>query len=296
MRMFRIDGMERLLQSPLADDLVRYSGEPVAVVLADSRYAAEDALELIAVAYEPLDALLDATAALDPESPVLHPEAGTNLAGEIHVSFGDVDAAFAEADLVVEERLYSQRHGAVPMEPRGLVAEGSDGGGVTVWGAAKVVHTNRRILAALLGLPEDRVRLVELDVGGGFGGRGEFYPEDFLIPFCALRAGQAGELDRGPRGEPPRAQPLARADPRHRARPARRRHLARPARPLLLQHRRLRAHPRRRGPEHERGPAARPLPLGRLRLRPPARSSPTRRRRARTARPAATRPTSSASA
>ena len=190
MRMFRIDGMERLLQSPLAEDLVRYSGEPVAVVLADSRYAAEDALELIAVAYEPLDPLLDATAALDPESPVLHPEAGTNLAGEIHVSFGDVDAAFAEADLVVEERLYSQRHGAVPMEPRGLVAEGSDGGGVTVWGAAKVVHTNRRILAALLGLPEDRVRLVELDVGGGFGGRGEFYPEDFLIPFCALRAGK----------------------------------------------------------------------------------------------------------
>jgi len=190
MRMFRIDGMERLLQSPLADGVVRYSGEPVAVVLADSRYAAEDALELIAVAYEPLDALLDATAALDPESPVLHPEAGTNLAGEIHVSFGDVDAAFAEADLVVEERLYSQRHGAVPMEPRGLVAEGADGGGVTVWGAAKVVHTNRRILAALLGLPEDRVRLVELDVGGGFGGRGEFYPEDFLIPFCALRAGK----------------------------------------------------------------------------------------------------------
>ena len=110
------------------------------------------------------------------------------------------------------------------------------------------------------------MRLVELDVGGGFGARGEFYPEDFLIPFCAMRAGRPVQLDRGPRGEPPRAQPLARADPRDRHRPARRRHPARPARPLLLQHGRLRAHPRRRGPEHERGPAARPLPLGRLRL------------------------------
>ena len=101
MRMFRIAGMEQLLQSPLADDRVRYSGEPVAVVIADSRYAAEDALELIEVVYEPLEPLLDATAALDPGSPVLHPGAGTNLAGEIHIGLGDVDAAFAEADLVV---------------------------------------------------------------------------------------------------------------------------------------------------------------------------------------------------
>jgi carbon-monoxide dehydrogenase large subunit len=182
--------MERLLQPPLADGVVRYSGEPVAVVLAESRYAAEDALERIAVAYESLEPQLDPMTALDPDRPVLHPDAGTNLAGEIRVTWGDVDAAFAEADVVVEERLRCQRHGAVPMEPRGLVAEASDSGAVTVWGAAKVVHTNRRILARLLELPEDQVRFVELDVGGGFGGRGEFYPEDFLVPFCALRSGR----------------------------------------------------------------------------------------------------------
>jgi aerobic carbon-monoxide dehydrogenase large subunit len=188
MRMYSLPGMELMLQPPLADGWVRYSGEPVAVVLADSRYAAEDAFDRIDVVYEPEEPLLDPTAALDSVSPVLHPEAGSNLAGEIHIRWGDVDAAFAEADLVVRERLTCQRHGAVPLEPRGLVAEVEPRSGrLTVWGAAKVVHTNRRILAQLLGLPEQQVRLVELDVGGGFGGRGEFYPEDFLIPYCALR-------------------------------------------------------------------------------------------------------------
>jgi CO/xanthine dehydrogenase Mo-binding subunit len=187
MRMYSIAGMELLLQPPLADGVVRYSGEPVAVVLAESRYAAEDALECVQVAYEPLEPLLDPTAAVAPDSPVLHPDAGSNLAGEIRVTWGDVEGAFADAEVVVEERLECQRHGAVPLEPRGLVAEPGDGDRVTVWGAAKVVHTNRRILARLLDLPEDRVRFVELDVGGGFGGRGEFYPEDFLIPFCALK-------------------------------------------------------------------------------------------------------------
>ena len=173
--------------------------------------------------------------------PILHPGAGSNLAGEIRISWGDVEAAFAEADLVLSERLSCQRHGAVPLEPRGLLAEIEPGSGrLTVWGVAKVVHTNRRILARLLGLAEERVRFVELDVGGGFGGRGEFYPEDFLIPYCALRWPAAGRVDRGPRGEPARAQPLARAGPRRRARPAVRRHAARAARPLRHEHRRLR--------------------------------------------------------
>jgi aerobic carbon-monoxide dehydrogenase large subunit len=186
MRMYSIDGMELLLQPPLADGTVRYSGEPIAVVVAESRYAAEDALERIAVAYDPLEPLMAPEDALDPRNSVLHPGAGSNLAAEIHVHWGDVEAAFEEADVVIAERLHCQRHGAVPLEPRGIIAEHADGR-LTVWGAAKVVHTNKRILASLLDLPEEHVRLVELDVGGGFGGRGEFYPEDFLVPFCALR-------------------------------------------------------------------------------------------------------------
>lgn len=192
MRMYPLPGMELLLQPPLADGTARYSGEPVAVVVADSRYAAEDALERIDVAYEPLEPLLDPSRALDPRMPLLHPSRGSNLAGEIHMAWGDIERAFAEADVVVRERLSCQRHGAVPLEPRGLLAEVEPHSGrLTVWGAAKVVHTNRRILARLLGLPEDQVRLVEVDVGGGFGGRGEFYPEDFLIPYCAMKHGRA---------------------------------------------------------------------------------------------------------
>jgi aerobic carbon-monoxide dehydrogenase large subunit len=188
MRMYPLPGMELLLQPPLADGRVLYSGEPVAVVIAESRYAAEDAFDRIEVVYEPDEPLLDPYLALAPGAPVLHPDAGSNLAGEIHIGWGDVEAAFEEADLVVRERLSCQRHGAVPLEPRGLVAElEPKSGRLTVWGAAKVVHTNRRILAGLLGMPEEQVRLVELDVGGGFGGRGEFYPEDFLIPYCALK-------------------------------------------------------------------------------------------------------------
>jgi carbon-monoxide dehydrogenase large subunit len=188
MRMHAQPGMERYLQPPLARDHVRYSGEPVAVVVAESRYAAEDAAALIDVEYEPLTPLLDAREAAGESAAPLFPGADTNVAAEIAANAGDVDAAFASAHLVVEERIACQRHASVPLEPRGLVAEHDPRSGVlTVWGAAKIVHVNRRILARLLGWPEERIRLVELDVGGGFGGRGEFYPEDYLVPFCAIR-------------------------------------------------------------------------------------------------------------
>jgi CO/xanthine dehydrogenase Mo-binding subunit len=192
MRMYSRPGMERFLQPVLADDMVRYVGEPVAVVVSESRYTAEDALELIDVDYEPLAPLLDAARAVAPEAPVLHAETETNVAAEWITGYGDLERAFADADTIVEERLSCQRHAAVPLEPRGLCAQlDPDSGRLTVWGAAKVVHTNRRILSSLLGWEEERIRMIELDVGGGFGGRGEFYPEDFLIPFCAIRLGRA---------------------------------------------------------------------------------------------------------
>jgi carbon-monoxide dehydrogenase large subunit len=189
MRQFRIPGSERFLQPPLAADVVRYSGEPVAVVIAESRYLAEDAGELLEVSYEPLEPVLDGDFAVTPDAPLLHPEAGTNVSGEIVIDQGQVDDAFASADLVVEEVFRIQRHAAVPLETRGLLAEyDEETEALTVWGAAKIPHVNKGILARLLGWQdEDRVRLVELHVGGGFGARGEFYPEDYLIPICALR-------------------------------------------------------------------------------------------------------------
>lgn len=192
MRMFERPGMERFLQRPLARDAVRYSGEPVAVVVAESRYLAEDAAELVEVAYEPLPAVLDVEAALAAEAPVLHEEAGTNLVASYELGRGDVEAAFASAEQVVEATIRCGRHAAVPIEARGLLAAPERGGErLVVHGAAKIVHVNRRILAKMLGWPQERIRFVEPSVGGGFGARGEFYPEDFLIPFCALRLGRA---------------------------------------------------------------------------------------------------------
>ena len=191
MRMFGRPGMERFLQRPLASGVVRYSGEPVAVVVAESRYQAEDAAELIELEYEELDPVVDHLRACEDAAPVLHPDAVSNVAAEFTVEFGDLERAFAEADLVVEETVRCHRHAAVPLETRGIVAEFDPAGNeLTVWGAAKIPHVNRRILATMLGWPEERIRLIELSVGGGFGARGEFYPEDFLIPWCAVTLGR----------------------------------------------------------------------------------------------------------
>jgi carbon-monoxide dehydrogenase large subunit len=192
MRMYERPGMERFLQPPLARDRVRYSGEPVALVVAESRYVAEDACELIGVDYDPLPVVLDSASALAPDSSTLFEDPGSNLAATLEISYGNVEAAFAAADEIVTARLSCQRHAAVPLETRGVAAAFDPGdGALTVWGAAKIVHTNRRILASMLDWEEERIRLVELDVGGGFGARGEFYPEDYLIPLAAIRLGRA---------------------------------------------------------------------------------------------------------
>jgi carbon-monoxide dehydrogenase large subunit len=191
MRMFRRPGMERFLQRPLARDVVRYSGEPVAVIVAESRYAAEDAAERVDVSYDALEPVLDGPRAAEGAGPTLHPDAGSNVAARFTIEHGDIDAAFAEADEVVEAVIRCQRHAAVPLETRGLVAElDTAADELTVWGAAKIPHVNRRILAKMLGRDEDRIRFIELSVGGGFGARGEFYPEDFLIPWCAIALGR----------------------------------------------------------------------------------------------------------
>ncbi len=191
-RQFADEGSNRFLQRPLADGVVRYSGEPVAVVVADTRYRAEDAAELLDIDYERLEVVLDGEKAVAPDAPLLQPHAGTNVAGHLVVETGDVEEAFAMADLVIEEVFSIQRHAAVPLETRGLLAEyDAKTESITVWGAAKIPHVNRAILTRLLGWPdENKVRMVELHVGGGFGARGEFYPEDYLIPFAAIRTGR----------------------------------------------------------------------------------------------------------
>jgi len=177
-------------QPIIAEGKVRYVGEPIAVVLADSAAIAEDALDAIGVEIERLPPVVDRHAAANGEA-MLFEETGTNLAIKYTATKGDPDRAWGRADYVRRERFAVQRHTAAMMEPRGVLAEWDAAAGrLTVSGASKVPFFNRQILAAQMGLAEDTIDMVENDVGGGFGVRGEFYPEDFLIPFAARFTGQ----------------------------------------------------------------------------------------------------------
>jgi carbon-monoxide dehydrogenase large subunit len=174
-------------QPVIAVDKVRYVGEPVAIVVAASAAGAEDAAEAVAVDIDELPVVADrGTAASGGTTLFATP---SNLAGTLTAVKGDADTAFRSAPYVRRERFKVQRHTAMPMEPRGFVAEWCDGR-LTLFGAAKVAFPNRRILAGQMGIAEDAILLVENDVGGGFGVRGEFYPEDFLIPFAARLVGR----------------------------------------------------------------------------------------------------------
>ena len=190
MRLAPIEGFERFLQPVIAWEKVRYVGEPIAVVLADSRAIAEDALELVDVTSEPLAAIPDWRTS-DAGAAILFEDIKTNLAARYSTGFGDVERAFAEADYVRRESFRAHRHTAAPMETRGVVAEwDSATGRLIVNGATKVTFFNRKVLAGMMQLPESAIDMIEIDVGGGFGVRGEFYPEDFLIPFAARKCGK----------------------------------------------------------------------------------------------------------
>ena len=190
MRLQPLPEFERFGQPVIAETKVRYVGEAIAVVLADTPGIAEDALGLIETDIEALPAVADRCASADDQS-LLFEQAGTNLAMRFHAVRGDAAAAFAGAPYVRRERLRTQRHMALPLEPRGLLAEWDAARGrLTIYGGAKVLFFNRRTLAKQLGLVEAAIEIVENDVGGGFGARGEFYPEDFLIPFAARLTGR----------------------------------------------------------------------------------------------------------
>jgi carbon-monoxide dehydrogenase large subunit len=186
-----LERQEKALQPPLARDRVRYVGEPVAVVVATSPAIAEDAAAMVFAEVEETEPVLDALAGAAAAAPVLHQALGDNIADRVHWRKGDVDALFAAADVVVSERLTTQRHTGVPMETRGLLAEwDSATERLTIWGAAKVKHFNRAALAGMLGLEEEALNLVECEVGGGFGVRGELYPEDYLVAWLARDLGR----------------------------------------------------------------------------------------------------------
>jgi CO/xanthine dehydrogenase Mo-binding subunit len=183
--------LDPYLQPALALGRVRYVGEPIAVVVADDAYAAEDAARLVGVDYESLPVVLDPIEALASDSPSLWASGG-NEAVELHKTFGDVDEAFDGAAHVISAELRIGRHTGVPLETRGLVADWDPGRGeLTVWGAALVTHYHRRVLSTLLGIPVTNIHMRNTDAGGNFGVRGDFFPEDFLVPWLARRLGRA---------------------------------------------------------------------------------------------------------
>ena len=183
---FRLTGLKQLepYQQPvLAKGVVRYVGEPVAVVFADDHYAAEDAADLIGIAIEPLAPVMVATGQPGAFAPDLTTEPGV-----LRKEYGDIDAAFRNAHAVVSLDLSVGRHTGVPIETRGAVARYDDAHDVLeLHGAAKVPHWNRDTLAQMLGRKRDSVQLYEGHVGGGFGIRGEIYPEDVLVCAAALK-------------------------------------------------------------------------------------------------------------
>ena len=186
----RIDLEVKPLSMPvLADGVVHWVGQPIAAVVAEDRYAAEDALERIEVEYEPLPAVADAEAAVAPGAPVLHPELGDNVVVRFRVAAGDVERAFREAPHRLRRRFAMGRQAANAMEPRGVLAAWDEGRReLQVWLTNARPHLIRSFLSRMLGLPVEHVRVVAPDMGGSFG-TGVF-PEDVLVPFIAMVLGR----------------------------------------------------------------------------------------------------------
>jgi carbon-monoxide dehydrogenase large subunit len=173
-------------QYPLAKDEVCYVGEAVAVVVADSRAIAEDALALIDVDYETLPAVVNIMTALEDGAPLAHADTTSNLVGKMRSAFGDVEDAFARADHVFSAGFMQHRGGCHSMETRGVIARDDPWGeGLSLWTSAQSPYLIRRALATWLDEPEERIRVVAPDVGGGFGPKAGFYPEEIVIPLVA---------------------------------------------------------------------------------------------------------------
>jgi carbon-monoxide dehydrogenase large subunit len=182
------------VRGPLAEGKVRFYGDPVAVVIADDRYTARDARDLIEVEYEPLPAAIDLEKAMQPDAPILYEEFGTNVAFGMHPSTEDIDKIFeqtkANGGVVVKERIVNQRLAPCPMETRGVVADfRKSDRSLTVWSSSQIPHLLRNLLAGQLGLPQHQVHVIVPEVGGGFGCKLNVYPEESLAAFASMKAG-----------------------------------------------------------------------------------------------------------
>ncbi|MCC6588574.1 MAG: xanthine dehydrogenase family protein molybdopterin-binding subunit [Bryobacterales bacterium] len=175
----------------LAQNRVYYVGHAVAVVVATDRYIARDAADLIEVDYDPTPAVTDPEKAMAESSPVVHPDFGSNIAFVYEQAGGDVDTAFAEADVVVKQRITSQRLIPTALETRGVVAQWHKGERhITLWSSTQIPHLMRSLVAGMLGIAENDLRVITPEVGGGFGSKLNVYAEEALIAWVAMNIGK----------------------------------------------------------------------------------------------------------
>ncbi len=176
-------------QVPLAKDKVKFAGEPIVMVLAESRYIAEDALADIQIDYEPLQAVVDMEKALQPDSTVVHEEIGSNVAAHVVQTKGDYATASREAALKIKRRFLYEHGCAAAIENRGIVAQWDNRAGrLTVWDTTQAPVVIRNGLADMLGLSERQVRVIAPFIGGGFGPKiMMFYQEEVLVPWAAIK-------------------------------------------------------------------------------------------------------------
>src|SRR5499426_3264783 len=172
-----------------ATDRARFVGEPVAVVVARTRYLAEDAADAVAVDYEPLPAVVDVERALEPDAPILHEAVGSNLAGHRRLVYGDPEGAFRDADVVISDRFSFPKYGSTPIETYGVIARWDPLDGVcTVWSNFMGPFIMHPLTARVLGLAENKLRfIVPTDIGGSFGIKSSIYPYIALIALAAMR-------------------------------------------------------------------------------------------------------------
>jgi carbon-monoxide dehydrogenase large subunit len=187
-----IPNMKNAQRQLLAVGKVRFVGEPVAAVVAENKYIAKDAADLIEIEYEPLQAVVDPEKAMTPGSPRIYDEFADNIAYEFGFETGNTEEAFSKADAIVKERFINQRLAPIPMEPRGVVANYQmPDNELVVWNSTQTPHGLRTQLAVMLGVAENRIRVIAPEVGGGFGCKIDVYAEDGIACYLAKKTGRA---------------------------------------------------------------------------------------------------------
>jgi CO/xanthine dehydrogenase Mo-binding subunit len=175
---------------PLAVDKVRFVGDEVAAICALDRHTAERAAELVEIDYEPLPTVYDPDASIADGAPVIHDAFPSNVSLERKIEYGDVDGGFARADYLRDDVFEVQAVSHAYLEPCASLAAPDEGGRVTLWTSTQVPYIVQCLLATTLGIPENHVRVIKLNVGGGFGGKMELRPWEFCAAFMALRLGR----------------------------------------------------------------------------------------------------------